>query len=255
MVNVRLASSGTLLELVVDVPKGNVLSRAVMEELDRALADHAEDKHLKCVVIRGAGRHFSFGASVEEHRRAQAGAMLATFHALVRRVGRYPVPVVAAVDGRCLGGAFELALACHLVVATTSAVFACPEIKLGVVPPVLAALGGARLGAATTERMLLTGAELDARAAQALGFVSEIVPDDTTLEAWLPAWHERTFGPLSAYALRQGVATVRRELSPLLGDAIAEAERHYLSHVVTSHDGNEGIEAFLAKRPPVWRDA
>lgn len=255
MVNARLLADGTLLELVVDVPKGNVLTRAVMEELDRALAARAEEPHLKACVIRGAGRHFSFGASVEEHRRPLAAAMLATFHALVRRVGRYPVPVVAGVDGRCLGGAFELALACHIVVATPSAVFACPEIKLGVIPPVLAALGGARLGSSTAERMLLTGGELDARAAHALGFVSELVPEGASLEEWLPAWHERTFAPLSAYALRQGVAVVRSALLPLYDDALSEAERHYLAHVVTSHDGNEGIEAFLAKRAPAWRDA
>lgn len=250
----EVSGEGGLLELVLDVPKGNVLSRAVMQELDGALAAHEGARRLRLVAIRGAGKHFSFGASVEEHRRELAPAMLSTFHGLIRRVGAYPVPIVAVVDGKCLGGAFELALACHLVVATEAAAFACPEIKLGVLPPVLAAIGAARLGGATTERMLLTGSELDARAAHALGFVSELIPAGAELGPWVREYYARSFAKLSAYALRQGVAATRRSLAPLLDRGIAEAEAQYLAHVLPSHDGNEGIEAFIEKRAPVWKD-
>ncbi len=252
-----LRSSATLLDVLVDAPRGNVLSGAVMAELDRVLAAHAEDRHLKLVALRGAGAHFSFGASVEEHRKDEAAKMLAGFHALIRRVGKYPLPIAAFVDGRCLGGAFELVLACHLVIATPRASFACPEIKLGVVPPVLAALGSARLGSAVAERMLLTGGALDARTANALGFVAELAPGGEDLGAFALAWHERTMAPLSAFVIRQGVTAARRGsgLAALLDQGIAAAEEQYLSALLPSHDGNEGIEAFLAKRPPEWRDA
>lgn len=248
---------GKLLDVVIDVPKGNVLSRAVMLELTRILSDHAADAHLQLVAIRGKGRNFSFGASVEEHRAPEAKDMLTTFHALIRRVGDFPIPVAAVVDGRCLGGAFELALACHFVFATPAAIFACPEIKLGVIPPVLAALGPARLGAATAERLLLTGADLDARAALALGFVSELLPEGADLADWIAAWHAKHLGPLSAFALRQGVMAARKASGMLtaLEGGIAAAEEIYLTRVVPSHDGTEGIEAFIAKRAPTWRDA
>lgn len=253
----ELRESGGLLELVIDVPKGNILSGAVMRSLDGFLAEHANRPELRLVTLRGQGRNFSFGASVEEHRRDTAREMLTTFHGLIRRIGSYPVPVAALVEGRCLGGAFELALASHFVLATRTAIFGCPEIKLGVFPPVLAALGPARLGAARSEQLLLTGAELGVDAAFGAGFVTAISPDDVTLETFARDWYRRTLAPLSAKALRHGVRAARcgAQLDLCLSELLSEVEAQYLDDVVTSHDGNEGIEAFLARREPVWRNA
>jgi cyclohexa-1,5-dienecarbonyl-CoA hydratase len=246
---------GTLLRLVLDRPKGNVLDGALMCEVATTLAAHRYDPHLRLVVIRGAGGHFSFGASVEEHRPEQAPAMLATFHGLARDLAAYPVPVAALVEGRCLGGAFELVLCCHLVFATESAVFACPEIRLGVFPPVLAAIGRLRLGGALAERLLVTGGELEARAAERAGLVTAVLEGDP--EEALLRWYRETLRPLSAFALRQATRAAR------LGSGLLEAlagplhalEAQYLHEVLASHDGHEGIEAFLARRPPQWRDA
>jgi cyclohexa-1,5-dienecarbonyl-CoA hydratase len=245
------------LELVIDVPKGNILSGAVMRALDGLLAEHASRPELRLVTIRGEGRNFSFGASVEEHRRDSAREMLTTFHALIRRIGSYPVPVATLVEGRCLGGAFEVALAGHFVLATRTAIFGCPEIKLGVFPPVLAALGPARLGAALSERLLLTGAELGVDAALATGFVSAIAPEGVTLEAFARDWYTANLAPLSAKALRHGVRAARTgaQLDLCLSEILADVEAQYLEDVVGSHDGNEGIEAFLARREPVWKHA
>lgn len=252
-----LRESGSLLELVIDVPKGNILTGAVMRALDGLLVEHAQRPELRLVTIRGEGRNFSYGASVEEHRRDSVREMLATFHGLIRRIGSYPVPVATLVEGRCLGGAFEVALASHFVLATRTAVFACPEIVLGVFPPVLAALGPARLGGALSERLLLTGAELGVDAAHAAGFVSAIVPDEIALEAFAHDWYRRTLAPLSATALRHGVRAARRgaQLGRCLSETLDAVERQYLDEVVASHDGNEGIEAFIGRRAPVWRNA
>jgi enoyl-CoA hydratase/carnithine racemase len=167
------------------------------------------------------------------------------------------VPVVAAVQGRCLGGAFELALACHLVVCAAGAVFACPEVRLGVFPPALAALGPSRLGGALAERLIVTGAELTASQGMSAGFVTETAPEGAEFEAWTSAWVTKNLAPLSAFALRQAVKAARRAsgFDRALEATLDQAEAQYLAEVVTSHDGNEGIEAFLAKRPPAWRDA
>lgn len=245
-----------LLDICIDHPKGNVLDHALMTDLAAALASHAAIAELKCVVLRAAGPHFSFGASVEEHRPAQAREMLRTFHGLCRSVAHFPVPVAVLVQGRCLGGAFEVALCCHLAFATPDAHFACPEVQLGVFPPVLAAIGHLRLGGALSERLLLTGAPLDVPGALQCGWLAQAVPQEAPVEA-VHAWYRKHLEPLSAFAIRQGVQAARRGagLYVALAAGLDDAEAQYLAEVLPSHDGNEGIDAFLARRKPVWRHA
>ncbi len=254
---VELAHGGAMLRVMLDQPKGNVLSTAMMREIEQALTEHAADKKLKLVTLRGAGGHFSFGASVPEHKKEAAREMLATFHRFVRAVASYPVPIAALVSGRCLGGAFELVLACHYVFATESAVFGCPEVKLGVIPPVLSVLGHHRLGAPLTERLVTTGADVGAREAEARGLVSALVKPEEDLDAWIDAWFDINLAPLSAFSLREATYAARRGSGMLasLDGPLDAAERRYVERLLPSHDGNEGIEAFLAKRAPRWVDA
>jgi cyclohexa-1,5-dienecarbonyl-CoA hydratase len=243
-----------VLTLCLDAGKGNVLSLAAMRALGAALDDAAGDPSLRAVVLTTAGRNFSFGAAVEEHRADQAAAMLAGFHGLIRALATFPVPLVALVQGRCLGGAFEVALACHIVLASADARFGCPEIKLGVFPPVLAALGDLRLGGALAERLLLSGDELGAEEAARAGFVAALVEGGEGALAAAEAWAGARFGGLSGYALRQATWATRRgaQWAERLGPTLDALERGYLERVVQSHDGNEGIDAFLARRPPQW---
>ncbi len=253
MIDTRIVEGGSLLRITFQREKGNVLTGTLMRGIETALADHAHFREIKCVAIEGEGNNFSFGASVEEHRRDQAPEMLATFHSLVRRLVTYPLPVAAIVRGRCFGGAFELALACRFVFASPGAVFACPEVKLGVFPPVLAALGPTRLGLPLAERLALTGGELRAEEGRASGFVTEIAEDP--VKAFLE-FHRKSFESASAFAIRQTLDALRHgsrivELLPVL----SLIERRYVRRVVESHDGNEGIAAFLEKRKPNWRHA
>ena len=120
-VTTTLLAEGEVLRLVLDQPRANILSMAMMRELAAALDAHRADRMLKLVVLRGAGGNFSFGASVAEHERSHAPAMLGCFHDLVRRVARFPVPIASLVQGRCLGGGFELALASHFIFTTPGA--------------------------------------------------------------------------------------------------------------------------------------
>jgi cyclohexa-1,5-dienecarbonyl-CoA hydratase len=256
IVNASLLEDGTLLRLVLDKPKGNVLSLEMMKALSEALAAQIGNPHLRFVIIRGAGSHFSFGASVEEHRKEQAPSMLAGFHAMIRQVASYPVPIAALVEGQCLGGAFELILACHLVFATPSAKFACPEIQLGVFPPVLAAIGAPRLGGPLAERMILTGATIDAAAAEKAGLVSAIFsggnPEDELME-----WYRKNLRPLSAFSIRQAnrAARIGSGIVAALQQTLDRIERQYVDEVLASHDGNEGITAFIERRKPAWKDS
>lgn len=252
----RLADGAVLLVLL-DQPRGNVLSMAMMAELEDVFARHRDERALKLVVLRGAGGNFSFGASVPEHERTAAPRMLAQFHRLVRLVASHPIPVASLVEGRCLGGAFELVLASNFVFATPNAIFACPEIKLGVVPPVLSVLGATRLGAPLAEEMLLTGAEIDARRAHAASFVAHVVPEGDDPERWLLDWFAKSLAPLSAFSLREATWAAREGSGVLarLGAPLDAVEARYVERLLPSHDGNEGIAAFLAKRPPRWVDA
>ena len=251
----ELLEGGRLLHLSLNAPKGNVLSQAMMGEISSALGEHREHRPLRLVLLTAEGSHFSFGASVEEHRREQAPAMLRTFHSLVRNLAAYPVPIAALVQGQCLGGAFELVLGCHLVFATPNTSFACPEVKLGVFPPVLVAIGPLRLGHPVSERMLLTGESLDAESARRIGFVARLV-NANSARSEVMAWFREVIAPLSAFAIRQATKVSRHSSGILhaLGTSLSDAERQYLDEVLTSRDGNEGIAAFLERRKPAWED-
>jgi cyclohexa-1,5-dienecarbonyl-CoA hydratase len=253
---VESVEDGRVLALTLDQPKGNVLTLQLMTEIQSALTAHRDDQHLKMVLLRGAGKDFSFGASVAEHRPKIAPFLLHTFHDLVREVAVYPVPVTALVQGRCLGGAFELLLACHFVFATETAVFGVPEVKLGVLPPVMAVLGHHRLGTALTERLTLTGAEVGPSRLLQSGFLCDVFASTDAADDRLFAWYRTWLAPLSAFALREATSAARlgSGLLASLGKPLDLAEQRYVDRLLTSHDGIEGIEAFLAKRAPQWVD-
>jgi cyclohexa-1,5-dienecarbonyl-CoA hydratase len=256
IVSATLLENGTLLKLVLDRPKGNVLTVEMMKALSQALAAQAGNPHLRLVFIRGAGNHFSFGASVDEHRKEQAPSMLAGFHAMIRQVAAYPVPIAALVEGSCLGGAFELVLACHLVFASPTAKLGCPEITLGVFPPVLAAIGAQRLGGPLAERMTLTGAIIDAATAEKAGLASAVFsggnPEEELIE-----WYRKNLLPLSAFAIRQAnrVGRIGSGILAALQEPLDAIERQYVEEVLASSDGNEGISAFIERRKPNWKDS
>lgn len=252
LVKTQLQEDGRVLRVWLNQPKGNVLSAAMMEALSGVLKSNASNSRLKLVMLQGEGGHFSFGASVEEHQKDQAPGMLRSFHRLCRDLAGYPIPVAAVVEGRCLGGAFELALCCNVVFALPNAVMGCPEIKLGVFPPVLAALGAQRLGGALAERLILTGEAVGRDALVAANAVVPVASVDDVL-----TWYRTHLAPLSARALRITTRVYRNASGVLaaLGARLEEAEQFYLAEVLSSHDGNEGIQAFLEKRPPRWEDA
>ena len=256
-VKVSELDEGRVVCLTLGGSRGNIISMRVMQEMMAALEVAASNPSLRLVILRTEGRHFSFGASVEEHRKDQAAQMLSMFHKTARALAAFPVPVASIVQGKCLGGAFEVVLCSHFVFAVPGAVFSCPEISLGVLPPVLAAIGPLRLGGATTERLLLTGGEMGTEEASRLGWLTQTLCLDSDPMEQVLTWYREKLAPLSAYSLRTAVAATRDAggMTDALGQALDRAERHYVEGLIPSHDGNEGIEAFLARRSPQWKDA
>jgi len=254
-VHFQLLEEGSVLHALLDHPKGNVLTLAMMGDLGAALATHRDDRDLKLVLLQGAGGQLSYGNSVIEHQREQVPAMLAGFHELVRTVARYPVPVAALLEGRALGGPFELALAGHFLLGTPGLLAGAPEVRLGVFAPVLSAMGPLRLGTPLAEKLMLTGGLVSAAELQAAGALSALL-DGEPLAAALD-WFRRELAPLSAFALRQATRAARASAAwrQALDEQLPAAERQYLTEVVASRDGNEGISAFLERRPPRWVNA
>ena len=243
---------GAHLRLVIDEPKANIVSIAVMRDLRGALAEVTAASAIKLVTIEGAGDHFSYGASVEEHRAGTIGAALGELHGLIRDLLAVPAPTAAIVRGRCLGGGFEVALACDLVFASTTAVLGVPEIALGVFPPAASALLPLRVGASRAASAILRG---DARPApywDSVGLV-ELLAYPHELDAAVDRWFEKHLAPRSASALRHATLASRAACRKQVEVILPELERLYLKTLMRTHDAAEGIAAFLEKRQPVWR--
>jgi cyclohexa-1,5-dienecarbonyl-CoA hydratase len=245
---------GQLVRLVVDRPKGNIITAEVIGAMRASLAGLPAAGAVKLVTIEGAGDHFSFGASVEEHRPDMIGRMLPEFHALVRDLLAVPAPTAAVVRGKCLGGGFELALACDFLFASQDATLGVPEISLGVFPPAAAALLPARIGAARAAEAVLTGEAFSAARWCEIGLVTEVVPA-AELDQAVERWFAAHLAPRSAAALRHATLAVRGAVRAQAEPRLAELEELYLESLMRTHDAVEGIAAFIEKRPPHWRNA
>lgn len=236
--------------VTIDHPPGNVIDIELCEKLVAVIDAAAQDDEAKVLVVRGAGRHFSFGASVEEHLPASAPGMLAAVGEVVRRLLSFPYPTLAGVQGRCLGGGFELVLACGIVIAEEDAQLASPEIQLGVFAPAATAM----LTGRGAEDLLLTGRSLSAEEGLRMGIVNVVAPKGD-LDATVDGFVSEYFVPRSALSLRLATRAIReRSLADKLL-RLDEAESLYLDDLLPTHDGVEGIQAFLEKRPPLWTNA
>lgn len=244
-----LEEGGALLRLRLQCGKGNVLDTAAIAALREALRAAREQPAVRAVLLCAAGKHFSFGASVEEHLPDKVGEMLPAFHALFRDLAASGKALLCAVRGQCLGGGLELAAACQRVFAAPDARLGQPEVKLGVIAPVASLLLPLRCGQAAADDLLLTGRTLDAEEARHLGLVDEVNPDP---EAAALAWFRAHLLPLSGAALRHAVRAARYGFERELEAGLAELERRYLDDLMRTHDAGEGIAAFLEKRSPRW---
>lgn len=251
IVRVETLAQGGLVRLVLDRPKANLLDGEMIRALRTAIADLQDHGGLRLLVFEGAGDHFCFGASVQEHLPGQFEQMLSEFHGLFRDLEVLGVPTAAVVRGQCLGGGFELATWCGRVFADPTATFALPEVKLAVFPPIGALALGWRVGGAHATDLVLTGRPVPAREALALGVCDAV--DDDPMAACL-AWYETRLAGLSPAGLRGAWRAVRAPLARGLRDHLRDLEALY-AEGMTHPDSLEGLNAFLERRRPTWRDA
>jgi cyclohexa-1,5-dienecarbonyl-CoA hydratase len=242
---------GALLRLRLARPKANLIDVAMAEAVDAALAAHADDRHLRAVLLDHEGPHFSYGASIPEHMPEPCAAMLAGMHAMVRRTVEFPLPVLVVIRGWCLGGGLELACSGHLLFAGTDAKFGQPEIKLAVFAPAASCLLPERIGQARADELLVSGRTVEADEALAIGLVNKVAADP---EAAALDWFDGHLAPQSASALRRAVHASRADYARRIHDKLEWVEKYYLEDLMRLEDPIEGLTAFMAKRKPVWQD-
>ncbi|MFO0592518.1 MAG: enoyl-CoA hydratase-related protein [Polyangiaceae bacterium] len=244
----ELSEGGQLLKIQLNAPKGNVLDTQMIEAVTASLTRH-DSASLKAVIFEGAGSHFSFGASVPEHQKSQVRKMLPTFHDLFRLLLKMGVPTFAAVRGQCLGGGLELAGYCSWIMASPTAMFGQPEIKLAVFPPMASLLLPWRLGGARGMDLCVSGRSVNAEEAHRMGLVHSISEDPVA--AAIQFAREHLLGS-SGSSLRFADRAARLGLARQFIEALPALEELYLDELMETHDANEGITAFLERRKPVY---
>jgi cyclohexa-1,5-dienecarbonyl-CoA hydratase len=242
---------GQVARVALAAPKANIVDQAMMTAVAAAFDDLRNRTQLKVMILTAEGPHFSFGASVQEHLPEHVKTMLSQFSGLLGQLLEVPAVTLAAVRGQCLGGGFELALACDFIVAEEGAAFACPEIKLAVFPPAAAVLLPARIGVSRAAELVLTGAAWNAAQAVEAGLIVRTAPQghlETTVETWI----RDHFLARSPVALRYAIRAARLPLRRALREDLPQLERMYLDELMAEPDAVEGLRAFMEKREPRW---
>jgi enoyl-CoA hydratase len=235
--------------------KLNALSRSMLDELDEAFERIESERSVRAVILTGAGeRAFCAGTDISElagldetgaREAAQRGQKVCD------HVEHCHVPVIAAVNGLAAGGGCELALACHIRIASTQAQFSLPETKLGVIP----AYGGTQrlarnVGKGRALEMMLTGVSLSAEDALKTGLVNRVTSQEQLLtEAESLAREIAAVAPL---AIRACLEAVTRGMEMTLDDGLV-LEAELFSSLFATEDMREGTRAFLEKRAPVFQ--
>ena len=232
----------------------NALNDALMDELGTALLAFDADPGIGCIVLTGNDKAFAAGADIAMMQPygfvdAYTKGLISRNWETIRQVRK---PVIAAVAGFALGGGCELAMMCDFVIAADTARFGQPEIKLGIIP---GAGGTQRLPRAISKAkamdMVLTARMMDAAEAERSGLVSRVVPAAELLDTALAA--AATICAFSGPSLMMAKEAINRAYETPLSDGIAY-ERRLFHSLFGTEDKNEGMEAFLAKRKPVFRN-
>jgi enoyl-CoA hydratase len=231
----------------------NALNAKLMAELDDALSAFEADSEIGCVVLTGSDKAFAAGADIKEMReKGFADAFLEDFLARWDAVARTRKPIIAAVSGFALGGGCEVAMMCDFILASDTAQFGQPEIKLGVIP---GAGGTQRLtravGKAKAMELCLTGRFMGAEEAERAGLVSRIVPaQDLVADAIKTA---QAIAAMSLPAVLTAKDAINRAFETTLAEGV-KFERRAFYALFATQDQKEGMAAFVEKRRPAFKN-
>jgi enoyl-CoA hydratase len=231
----------------------NALNATLKDELLAAAERFDADPNVGCIVITGSDKAFAAGADIKEMaNKSYIDVFAEDFAADYERLTRVRKPIVAAVAGFALGGGCELAMMCDVIIAADTAKFGQPEIKLGVIP----GMGGTQrliraVGKAKAMDLILTGRMMDAVEAERSGLVARVVPASVLMEEAMKI--AETIASLSLPSLLAAKEAINRALETSLSEGL-RFERRVFHGLFATHDQKEGMAAFVAKRPPSFRN-
>jgi enoyl-CoA hydratase len=251
---VKYETDGPVAILTVDHPPANALSNQVLAEIEASLTQAEADAAVRAVIFTGAGEKFFIaGADITEFLtipKQHYAERTAKGQKVTLQMESMAKPVIMAINGYCLGGGCEMAMAGDVRLASENAVFGQPEIKLGIIP----GFGGTQrfvrlLGKSRAMELLFTGDNIDSATALELGLVSRVVPAaDLMTAAQELAKKFAAQAPLAIAAIKRAV---HNGLDRPIEEAL-EAERKEFAAIRFTHDAIEGITAFLEKRQPAF---
>lgn len=231
----------------------NALNFELMTELTAAFRAFAKDDSVNAVVLTGNEKAFAAGADIKEMATATSAEMLTKgYLEMWDELQAFKKPIVAAVSGYCLGGGAELMMVCDMVIASETAKFGQPEINIGVIP---GAGGTQRLtravGKAKAMELILTGRQFTAEEALSMRLINKVVPVTSYLDEAKKLATEIASKP--PIAVRLAKEAVLRAASTNLNDDV-EFERRLFALLFSTEDMREGMNAFIEKRKPVWKN-
>ena len=237
--------------IVLNNPPVNVIDIPMMDELAEALNEIETRPDIAMLIVSGSQRAFSAGVDVAAHTPDKVEQMLNKFHGVIRALVGSKKVSIAAVHGICLGGGAELAMVCDLAYTSELATWGFPEIKLGCYPPVAVSALAALVGQKYAADLVLTGRSITGREAATIGLANSVVPEVDLEHVVQDAVHH--LSQLSPAALAITKKAIYAWDAIHFDKGLARAEKTYLDDLMRTEDAREGINAFLEKRPPVWK--
>ncbi len=233
-------------------PPVNILNIEMMEEINKALKEF-QKKKLKVLLINAIGRAFSAGVDVSDHTKDKVNEMIQVFHEIFTNLSNIHAPTVALVNGAALGGGCEVAMFCDIVIASEKSKFGQPEIKVGVLPPVAAAIFPKLIWSKKALELIVTGEIIGANEAKDLGLVNHILPVDT-FEVEAEKFVTEKLASNSAVVMQLTKRAFLEGATQNYADSIKKIEDIYLKELMKTSDAYEGLAAFLEKRQPIWKN-
>lgn len=248
--------SDRIATVTLNNPPSNLLNESVLKELDQVFGKLEADEAVRVVILTATGRFFSPGADIKELARLvtphQGAEVAGRGQALLNRIERFDKPVIAAINGICMGGALEMVMACHMRVVAAGASLGLPEIKIGLIP----GFGGTQrlpriIGPSKAAELILTGEAITAEEALTLGLVNRVVPPGEVLQQAKAMAAMVT--PKGRLATQAALRAIRTSLDSPLAEGLAR-EAELFGELCETADKKEGTTAFLEKRHPKFTD-
>lgn len=249
---VKVKVEGEVARLTLDRPEHNLLNERMLAELTSGINTLGERNEIKLIVLDSAGKTFCGGIELGEYTQRRVFQLLDAFHAAFAAMLDTSKPLLVVVNGPAYGGGAELAALGDLVIASPKARFAQPEIKLGVFPPLAAAVLPSILGPKQALELVLTGEAMSAERARELGLVNWLVPE-TDVQKKV----DEVIGKVTAQSgpvLTMAKKAILGSLGLPLREGVRNSMKVFLNELAELEDSQEGLRALVEKRAPKWKN-